>query len=130
MSEKENRPSADTLEREAVGTTACKASLPTCNCTPNVAPGQPAIADYLGHGQGAAITRRDLENMTGLDGRKVREVIQQERLNGIPILSDNQSGYFLPVDEAEAERFVKSMRGRAREILKVARAVEKSMGLD
>lgn len=103
----------------------------TANNTTPIPSGQAVrVADLLSHGQDTTITRHDLENMTGLDGRTLRGVIQQARLNGTPILSDCRHGYYLPDDEVEAERFVKSMRRRASEILKVARAVEKAMRLD
>ena len=53
-------------------------------------------------------------------------MIQAEQLRGIPILSNNQDGYFLPGDEAERADFVRSMRHRADEIHRVAEAVEKA----
>lgn len=84
------------------------------------------IADYLIRGQANAVPLRHLEIMTGLDGRTVRRLIAEERRAGSPILSDNASGYYLPGNEAEREAFVRSMRGRAREIMEAADAVEKS----
>ena len=54
-------------------------------------------------------------------------MIQSERLRGIPILSDNISGYYLAGDAQEQEKFIKSMRGRAAEIEAVAAAVEKAV---
>lgn len=48
----------------------------------------------------------------------------KERRSGVPILSDNASGYFLPGNSAERAQFVKSMRNRAAEILRTAAAVE------
>lgn len=50
-------------------------------------------------------------------------MIAAERLHGVPVLSDNSSGYFLPGDEIERAQFVRSMRHRAGEILRVADAV-------
>lgn len=82
------------------------------------------IAELLGTGQSSAIPLRALVSVTGLDGRAVRRLIQAERLHGAPILSDNQTGYYLPADEAERAAFVRSMQGRAREIRRVARAIE------
>jgi len=64
--------------------------------------------------------------LTGWNERVVRRQIEAERRRGVPILSDNSRGYFLPADEHERERFVRSMRHRAREISQVADAVEKS----
>ncbi len=54
-------------------------------------------------------------------------MIQSERLRGIPILSDNISGYYLAADVQEQEKFIRSMRGRAAEIEAVAAAVEKAV---
>lgn len=70
------------------------------------------------------IPRRHLRQLIGLSDRELRRRIQEERLAGIPILSDNASGYFLPSDEKEKQRFIRSMRGRAQEIEAVAAAVE------
>jgi biotin operon repressor len=82
------------------------------------------VVEYLHEGQENAIPLRDLVTLTGLDARTVRVMIQNERLRGAPILSDNSRGYFLPGCEAERLRFVRSMEHRAGEILRAARAVE------
>lgn len=84
------------------------------------------IAALLNPGQAHAVTLRDLESMTGLDGRTVRRMIAAERRAGAAILSDNESGYYLPASEEEKARFVRSMRHRAGEIMRAADAVERS----
>lgn len=88
--------------------------------------GSIAIADYLSHRQANAIPLRDLERMTGLDGRTIRAMIAAERRTGVAILSDNLTGYYLPANEEEKARFVRSMRHRAKEILLAADAVERT----
>ena len=85
------------------------------------------ISDFLGYGQGAVVPLRHLKELVNLPGREVRRLIQAERLRGVPILSDNISGYYLPADDLERETFVRSMRGRAAEIEAVADAVEKAV---
>ncbi len=87
--------------------------------------GQRSIAVLLGVGAENGMTRRELERLTGLDGRSVRLLIERERREGVPILADNASGYFLPASEDERAACVRSMRHRAAEILITARAVEK-----
>lgn len=87
---------------------------------------QGKIAALLSRGQENAVPLAHLEALTGLDGRRVREQIERERRSGVPILS--QDGYYLPADDRETERFVKSMRRRANEILKTAKAVERGRG--
>ena len=82
------------------------------------------ISDFLLHGQENAVPRRHLRQLTHLSDRELRRRIQEERLSGVPILSDNASGYYLPADDLERARFIRSMRGRAREIEAVAAAVE------
>lgn len=84
------------------------------------------IADLLRYGQANAVPLRDLAGITGLDGRVVRAMIAAERRAGAAILSDNQTGYYLPANEEEKARFVRSMRHRAKEILCAADAVEKN----
>ena len=82
------------------------------------------IARLLGRGSEAALTRRELEALTGMDGRTVRRIIETGRRSGIPILSDCREGYYLPADERETAAFVRSMRARAAEIWRTAAAVE------
>lgn len=77
---------------------------------------------------GGVLPLRELVRITGYDERKVRQMIAAERRAGIPILSDNQRGYYLPTSDDETRRFCKSMRHRAIEILKTARAVERGKG--
>lgn len=82
------------------------------------------IADFLHPGAESAISRRDLMALTGLSDRELRLMIESERRQGIPILSDNTHGYFLPGDSAERDRCVRSLRRRAKEIEATARAIE------
>ena len=84
------------------------------------------IADLLSPGPENGITLRELEQLTGMDNRTIRKQIERERRAGALILSDNQNGYFLASDSAEAKRFTQSMRHRAREILRTVRAIEVS----
>ena len=71
---------------------------------------------------------RHLTAMTKLDGRTVRAMIAEERLAGMPILSDNSTGYFLPASEDEKARFIRSMKHRAGEIMRVAKSIERAKG--
>ena len=93
-------------------------------CTSNFVSGQILISDYLSTGQENAVPLRHLKNITGIDGRTVRRMIFEERLAGIPILADNQTGYYLPATQEEKQRCVRSMKHRAREIERAAEAIE------
>ena len=84
------------------------------------------ISRLLSHGRKNAVPLRHLTAVTKLDGRTVRAMIAAERLAGIPILSDNSTGYYLPGDDAEKVRFIRSMKHRAKEIQRAAEAIEKS----
>lgn len=88
--------------------------------------GRRKISSLLNYGQENAVNRRYLEAITGLDGRTVRLLIERERRGGMPILSDNLHGYFLPGSELERAAFVCSMKHRAGEIIKTARAIEEA----
>lgn len=94
------------------------------DCTLSVTRNQSKISDYLSRGQENSVSLQQLKLWTGLDGRTIRQRIAAERLKGIPILADNQTGYFLPATEEERKRCVQSMRHRAKEIYKAARAIE------
>ena len=67
-----------------------------------------------------------MEKLTGLDGRTVRLMIERERREGMPILADNATGYYLPVTEHERAACVRSMLHRADEIRKTAEAIERA----
>ena len=86
---------------------------------------QGQISSLLLRGEQNAIPLRLLAAWTGWEEREVRRAIQRERLAGVPILANNRTGYYLPCDDAERARFVCSMRARARQILRAARAVER-----
>lgn len=96
--------------------------------TPNGSGGQRKVSDLLGRGQENAVSRRHLEKLTELDGRTVRRMIERERREGVPILADNATGYYLPATEHEKAACVRSMRHRAGEIMKTARAIERAKG--
>lgn len=83
------------------------------------------IASLLLRGSENAVSLRDLERLTGENGRTIRRQIEVERRRGTPILSDCKNGYYLPACDYDRQRFVGSMRGRAREILRTAQAVER-----
>ena len=82
------------------------------------------LTDYLSHGAENAVPLQHLVKLTELPPRQVRQQIQAERLRGIPILSDNEHGYYLPETREDVELFYKSMLPRAAEITRVATAVK------
>lgn len=86
------------------------------------------ISGLLLHGAENGLHLRDLCRLTGWKEREVRLHIHAERRRGVPILSDNVNGYFLPADEQELIACVQSLRGRAGEILAAAEAIEQSKG--
>lgn len=122
---KKNRPGDCSTRTAAETGTACEtASNSIFHDTTAAEVRQIRIADFLLRGAENAIPRRHLRQLVCLPDRELRRRIQEERLSGAPILSDNASGYFLPSDEEEKQRFIRSMRGRAQEIEAVAAAVE------
>lgn len=129
MSKKEKAPtSAATLAEAAAEMTACRASIPISNCTTAAADRQRKVSDFLSHGRENAVPLRHLKQIMQADGRTVRLMIQQERLTGTPICADNQTGYYLPATQEERTTCVHSMRHRAGEIMKTARAIERAEG--
>ena len=129
MSEKKKAPtSAATLKGAVENVRVCKTvQSPTSEHTTSPAENQPfRIADLLHPGAENAISRRDLMVMTGLSDRELRLMIETERRQGVPILSDNIHGYFLPGNSAERDRCVRSLRRRAKEIEATAAAIERS----
>ncbi len=120
---KKTRPAGSTAEQAKQGNHW--ASGNPCNqYNPHGGCRQFEIAELLGHGPENGLRLSELVSLTGRKGREVRRAIQAERLRGVPILSDNTNGYFLPGTESDRAACVRSLRGRAREILDVANAIE------
>ena len=83
------------------------------------------ISGLLLHGAENGLHLRDLSRIVGTDPRIVRQMIHNERRQGVPILSNSKDGYYLPACEDEKEACVRLMRGRAREILAAAAGIER-----
>lgn len=101
---------------------------PYGNYTTTQNSGQGTIFRLLMEGSENGLHLQDLVRLTGEDQRTVRRMIHEERRQGVPILSDNASGYFLPGSQQERDACVRSLRHRAKEILAAARAIEKAGG--
>ncbi|MBS7225956.1 MAG: hypothetical protein KH050_11585 [Clostridiaceae bacterium] len=126
---KKTRPGADTPERVMMETTSRKASLPASQFTTASSDRQFKVSDILHCGRENAVSLRYLTMVLQMDDRSVRLRIEQERRNGIPICADNRTGYFLPASDHEKMACVRSMKHRAEEILKTARAIESARGV-
>lgn len=127
MSEqRKTRPVGDTTERAKETGSAMRADTTSHDyCTSDQEQKQAGyISQFLSAGAGQGLHLRDLVRLTDRAEREVRQMIQAERLRGIPILADNKSGYYLPSNDAEKAAFVQSMRHRANEIHRAAEAVE------
>lgn len=139
MDKEKNRPSAVTLERHTQKTHFDAATSERDERESHFTGDDPhidsttargLISRLLLKGRENALHLRDLVAITGLSEREVRQQIHIERRRGIPILSDNLSGYYLPQNEAERVRCVRSLRHRAAEILKAAAAIEGENNLE
>lgn len=126
------RAGAVTPTRAAENGTACKTARASATKHTISAAGRQSfhVADLLPYGEESGVTLRHLEKLTGLEGREVRRQIERERRAGTLIISNNRNGYYLTDDPAEAQRFARSMRHRAREILRTARAIEGAAKID
>lgn len=116
---KKARPDGDASEQAKMET-----SRTGKNPRDNFTTAKDPISKYLMEGQENGLHLQDLVRITGWTEREVRQQIHRERRRGIPILSDNANGYFLPANEDEREHCVRSMRHRAAEILRAAAAIE------
>ena len=82
------------------------------------------IADYIPYGRGNAVTNSYLGSLLGLS-RPIRiSIVQDARKNGEPIISDNVNGYYMATCQHDIDMFYNSMRHRALEVFKTARAVK------
>ena len=130
MNAKEKAPtSAATLAEAATETAAFGGATISYDYLTTTAAGrQRKVSDFLSHGRENAVPLRHLKKLMETNGRTVRLMIQQERLSGTPICADNLTGYYLPATEEERTTCVRSMRRRAGEIMRTARAIERAKG--
>lgn len=122
--QKGTRPGADTPRRAMMEAGTGQATTSKSNSTMTTWGRQIRIADLLGYGSDRGLTITDLQRLTDLSSREIRRQIEQERRSGALIISDNRNGYYLTNDPGEAQRFARSMIGRAEEIKRTALAVE------
>ena len=95
--EKRTRPSVGALGRAVETGSAMQADTTSKpQFTPNGPGGQRKVADLLSHGRENAIPRRELEKLTGLDGRTVRLMIERERREGGPFWRITPRGTIYP----------------------------------
>ena len=88
------------------------------------------IYRLLRQGADNATPRRRLANLTGLRERDLRRLIEKERRAGIPILSNDRDGYYLPANAGEVKRFLESMYRRADSIRQTADAIRNAYTLE
>lgn len=65
------------------------------------------IFDYIPFGKENAISRQQLERVTGLSDRDVREAISLARRNTVILNLSNGKGYFQPIQGEEDDLVVK-----------------------
>ena len=120
------RPGTAIPGRAVENGTACEtAHASTKNDTISAADSQTfRVSDLLLHGEENALPMKHLKELTGMDSRTIRLMIQQERLSGTPICANNKTGYYLPGSDLERAECVKSMRHRSAEIARTAAAIE------
>lgn len=129
MNTKEKAPTSAATLTEAAETAAFgRAAISYDYLTTTVAGRQRRVSDFLSIGRENAVPLRHLKKLLEVDGRTVRLMIERERRAGIPICADNATGYYLPSTADEKAACVRSMRHRAGEIMKTARAIERAKG--
>ncbi len=87
------------------------------------------INELLLHGSLNVVSMADLSKMTGLSLRQVRKAAERERLQGIPILAD-ENGYYLPEENAfigkmEMMSWISKRTAAAATILKTVESIKK-----
>ena len=122
---KNTRPGAATPKRvEDTRVHNSAATSSTNQFITEASEGQRSIAELLAVG----LTSRQLSQLTGLDTRTIQARISAERLSGVPICSDTLNGFYMPSNDEEKARCIRSLRRRGIEILRVAEAMNRIPG--
>ena len=98
--------------------------LPMNYSITSFSPVQGSLAALLPHDREAALTTRQLVQITGQTSREITRRICAERRAGAPILSDPGAGFWLASDAEELARCAKALHRRAGEIHRTAHALE------
>lgn len=107
----------------------CRAAVDPVTQSTTAAPGgQRSIAELLAVGAENGLTSRQLSQLTVLDTRTIQARISAERLSGVPICSDTLNGFYMPSNDEEKARCIRSLRRRGIEILRVAEAMNRIPG--
>lgn len=74
------------------------------------------VADHIPKGHENAITRRELKSILHISDRRIRRLIEIDRLNGTPIIN-NGDGYFIArnddlEDILEVNDYITNMRSK------------------
>ena len=71
------------------------------------------------------ILSKELEQRAGVSGVKIREIIHRARTEwNMPICAENR-GYFMPSNKIEADRTIRSLLSRAKQLREAAEGKEK-----
>lgn len=73
------------------------------------------LTDFLSVGEENAITAKSLAKILGWNEREITIAVNALRKQGVFICSSG-SGFYLPADDRDIERFVRGMRGRMRDM--------------
>lgn len=86
------------------------------------------IEGLLPFGRENAVTTEQLVRMTGCgSARELQQRIAHERERGAIICSGSGKGYWRPKDRQEIEQFIKTMKARALNTLKVIRSARQAL---
>jgi hypothetical protein len=98
--------------------------LPTVDFIIAFEAAQESVAALLPRDRAAALTTRQLVQLTGQTPREITRRICAERRAGAPILSDPGAGFWLAGDADELKRCAQALHRLAGQIHKTARALE------
>lgn len=87
------------------------------------------LSDYLKHrhlGASNAATSRELEQVFGIRGKKLRDMVNALRRDGVPIASSS-AGYFFAETEQEVRSTIAHLTGRISGIAAAIRGLNRSL---
>lgn len=87
-----------------------------------------SISDYIPTERQNAIKGKELCNMLNLNEREMRQLIEKERLNGVPIVADN-CGYWITDDPAEIEHYCRKVSVVIRSYKRILVAIRSRGGI-
>ena len=89
------------------------------------------VISHIPQGRENRITREQLSQLTGRNGRLVQKAIEEARGRGVPVISSSHNkGYYIAETQAEIDTMLREIWSRIRSLLKTYWTLKRRLRVD